>query len=97
MGDVRCAARTQEEWHMVDLNVAIATERAGHRVVLTVDRTKVETPPVEHMVYYLGLGALAAIEIIEWPLALLLMTGHLLMDATNRPALHQLGEALEGV
>jgi hypothetical protein len=51
--------------------------------------------PIEHMAFYVGLGTLAAIEVIEWPLALLLMTGHLLMDATNRPGLHQLGEALE--
>jgi len=80
---------------MVDLNVEWVTERAGHRVVLSVDRTKIETPPLEHMVFYLGMGALAAVEIIEWPLAILLMTGHLLMDATNRPALRQLGEALE--
>jgi len=47
------------------------------------------------MLFYAGMGVLAAMEVIEWPLALLLMTGHLLMDATNRPGLHQLGEALE--
>jgi len=80
---------------MVALNVAMVTERGGHRVVLTADRARIETPPIEHMVFYAGMGTLAAFEIIEWPLALLLMTSHLLMDATNRPALHQLGEALE--
>lgn len=81
---------------MVDIGVAMVTEGGGHRAVLTVDRTRVETPPVEHMLFYLGMGALAAMEVIEWPLALLLMTGHLLMDATNRPGLQQLGEAFEG-
>ncbi len=80
---------------MVALKVGMDTERGGHRVVLTADSSSVETPPVEHLVFYAGLGVLAAIEIIEWPLALLLMTGHLLMDATNRPALHELGEVLE--
>ncbi len=81
---------------MVDLNVAMTAERGGHRVVLTADRVRVETPPVEHLAFYVGLGALAALEIVEWPLALLLMAGHVLMDATNRPALNELGEAMEG-
>jgi|SRR5664280_49577 hypothetical protein len=131
---------------MVALKVAMDTERGGHRVVLTVDETTIEAPPVEHLVYYAGLGVLAAVEIIEWPLggwclspnhpgnlsqmgsfessemeiaaygrscaepifgspgchlfntshlALLLMAGHALMDATNRPALHEFGEVLE--
>jgi hypothetical protein len=80
---------------MVALKVAMDTERGGHRVVLTVDETTIEAPPVEHLVHYAGLGVLAAVEIIEWPLALLLMAGHALMDATNRPALHEFGEVLE--
>jgi hypothetical protein len=80
---------------VVDVNVGMLTERGGHRAVLTVDRTRFETPPVEHMVFYAGMGVLAAMEVIEWPLALLLMTGHLLTDATNRPGMQQLGEAFE--
>jgi len=80
---------------MVDVKLAMVTEHGGHRAVITVDRTRLETPPVEHMIFYAGMGILAAMDVIEWPLALLLMTGHLLMDATNRPGLQQLGEALE--
>jgi len=80
---------------VVDVNVKMKTEHGGHRAVLTVDHTRLESPPVEHMVFYAGMGALAAMEVIEWPLAVLLMTGHLLMDATNRPGLQQLGEAVE--
>jgi len=38
---------------------------------------------------------LAVIEIIEWPVALLVTAGHLLADATNRPALQGFGEVLE--
>jgi hypothetical protein len=87
--------RRKESAAMVDVRVAMVTERGGHRAVITVDRTSIETPPVEHMIFYAGMGVLAAMDVIEWPLALLLMTGHLLMDATNRPGLHQLGEALE--
>ena len=80
---------------MIDVNLRMVTEHGGHRAVITVDRTSIETPPVEHMLFYAGMGVLAAMDVIEWPLALLLMTGHLLMDATNRPGMQQLGEALE--
>lgn len=82
---------------MVALNIAMTTERGGHRIVLSAHEMSFEAPPVEHLVYYAGLGALAAIEVIDWPLALLLMAGHALMDATNRPALHEFGEVLEEV
>jgi hypothetical protein len=85
---------TVGEMEMIDLKFTMVTERGGHRAALESDRVHIETPPLEHLAFYVGLGALAAIEIIEWPLALLLMTGHLLIDATNRPAMHQLGEAM---
>jgi len=79
---------------MVALKVEMVTEHGGHRVLLSADPVHFETPPVEHLLFYAGLGALAGLEIIEWPLAALLMAGHFLIDATNRPGLHQLGEAL---
>ena len=80
---------------MVSVNVAMVTEHGGHRAVIMLDDTRIETPPVEHVLFYAGLGVLAAMEVVDWPIALLLMTGHLLMDATNRPGLRELGEALE--
>ena len=83
-----------EEVSVVALKVGWMTEHGGHRVQISVDGTQIETPPVEHLFFYVGLGILAATEVVEWPLALLLMAGHMAMDATNRPALHQLGEAL---
>jgi hypothetical protein len=79
---------------MVALKVGLVTEKGGHRVVLGADAARLETPPVEHLLFYVGLGTLASLEIIEWPIALLLMAGHLLIDATHRPGLNQLGEAL---
>ncbi|MGW4125151.1 hypothetical protein [Nocardia sp. NPDC004711] len=56
---------------------------------------RVRIPRPEQLAYYGVLGALAAAEIIEWPVALVLATGHwLLHDQHNRIA-HQIGEALE--
>jgi hypothetical protein len=80
---------------MVALKVGIVTQHGGHRLLLSADSAHIETPPVEHLLFYIGLGALAGAELIEWPFALLLMAGHALIDATNRPGLHELGEALE--
>ena len=50
-------------------------KEGGHRVVLKADEVRIETPPVEHLVFYVGVGVLAAIEIIEWPVALLVTAG----------------------
>lgn len=80
---------------MVAVNVSMVTGHGGHRALVRIDDRTVETPPVEHALFYVGLAALAATEVIEWPLALVLMVGHVLLDATNRPGLESLGEALE--
>ncbi|WP_406272576.1 hypothetical protein OH799_33030 [Nocardia sp. NBC_00881] len=56
---------------------------------------RVRIPRPEQLAYYGALGALAAAEIIEWPVALVLAAGHwLVQDQHNRVA-HQIGEALE--
>jgi hypothetical protein len=80
---------------MTTARLSICSSRGGHRILITADGTQLETPPVEHLAFYIGLGALAAAEIIEWPVALALATGHILIGLTNRPALKELGEALE--
>lgn len=80
---------------MVAVGAAVATEKGGHRIVIKADDVRIETPPIEHLVFYVGLGVLAAVEIIEWPVALLLTAGHLLADMTSRPALQGFGEVLE--
>ena len=74
---------------------SIVTAKGGHRIRMTADGTHLETPPVEHLAFYVGVGAMAAAEIIEWPVALVLTTGHILIGLTNRPALKDLGEALD--
>lgn len=74
---------------------SIVTAKGGHRIRLTADGTRLETPPVEHLAFYAGVGLLAAAEIIEWPVALVLTTGHILTGLTNRPGLAALGDALD--
>jgi hypothetical protein len=66
----------------------------GHEVQLPVVG-RVTLPPPERLVYYAGLGLLAVFEIVEWPVALMVGTGHMLADQQHRRVLHALGEALE--
>jgi hypothetical protein len=77
------------------IDAALETEHGGHRVLISVDGTSVETPPIEHLVFYGGLGVLVAVGLVELPVALALGVGHALIDLTRRPGLEALGEALE--
>ncbi|MFL6054443.1 MAG: hypothetical protein ACJ72W_16220 [Actinoallomurus sp.] len=56
---------------------------------------EVTLPPPERLVYYAALGLLATLEVIEWPIALVVGTGHLLADQQHRKLVRGLGEALE--
>ncbi|WP_199561918.1 hypothetical protein [Micromonospora deserti] len=56
---------------------------------------EVAVPPSDKLAYYAGLGVLAALQVIEWPLALVITAGHLLADQHLSGLAKGLGEALE--
>lgn len=56
---------------------------------------RVRIPRPEHLAYYGALGALAALEIIEWPIALVLGAGHALAQNQHSRMAEELGDALE--
>ncbi|MDT5098619.1 MAG: hypothetical protein QOC76_2356 [Mycobacterium sp.] len=56
---------------------------------------RVRLPRPEQLAFYGALGALAAVEIIEWPVALVLGVGHALMQNEHSRVAHEVGEALE--
>lgn len=56
-----------------------------------------EIPRPEQLAYYGGLAALAALELIDWPVALVIATGHLLASNHHNKLLEELGEAMEEV
>ncbi|WP_040776715.1 hypothetical protein [Nocardia pneumoniae] len=58
---------------------------------------RVRVPRPEHLAYYGALGALAAAEIIEWPVALALAAGHWLAEDHHNRVAQEIGEALEEV
>ena len=55
----------------------------------------VRIPRPERLAYYGALAALAAAEIIDWPIALLLGVGHALAENHNSKVAQELGSALE--
>ncbi|MGV0768419.1 hypothetical protein [Mycobacterium syngnathidarum] len=56
---------------------------------------RVKVPHPEQLAYYGALGILAAVEIIDWPVALLLGAGHVLMQNEHSRVVQEVGEALE--
>lgn len=56
---------------------------------------KVTIPRPEQLAYFGGLAALAALELIDWPVALVIATGHVLASNHHNQLLEEFGEALE--
>jgi hypothetical protein len=58
---------------------------------------QLEIPRPEQLAYYGGLAALAAFELIDWPVAVVIAAGHLLASNHHNKILEELGEAIEEV
>jgi hypothetical protein len=56
---------------------------------------RIRIPRPEQLAYYGALGALAAFEIIDWPIALAIAAGHVLASNHHNKVAEELGEALE--
>jgi xanthosine utilization system XapX-like protein len=56
---------------------------------------EVRVPRPEQLAYFGALAALAAVEIIDWPIALLIGTGHALMTNQHSRVAREVGEALD--
>jgi len=56
---------------------------------------RVQVPRPEQLAFYGALGALAVVEIIDWPVALVLGVGHALMQNEHSRVAQEIGEALE--
>lgn len=58
---------------------------------------RTEIPRPEQLAYYGGLAALAAFELLDWPVALVIAAGHLLASNHHNKMLEELGEAMEEI
>ncbi|KAA8966920.1 hypothetical protein [Mycobacterium sp.] len=77
---------------------AVEHIRAGESFFVNVPIIgRLEVPRPEELAYYGGLAALAAFELIDWPVALVIAAGHLLASNHHNRILEELGEAIEEV
>lgn len=58
---------------------------------------RVGLPARDELAFLGGVGALAVIGVIEWPIAALLGAGHVLAAKRRNKVVHEFGEALETV
>lgn len=78
--------------------VAVEHIREGETFFVNVPLIgKIEVPRPEQLAYYGGLAALAAFELIDWPVALVIAAGHVLANNHHNRLLEELGEAMEEV
>lgn len=75
---------------------AVAKIREAETIVMNLPICgQVKIPRPEHLAYYGGLAALAALELIDWPVALVIATGHILANNHHNRVLEELGEAMK--
>jgi hypothetical protein len=88
-------AKTQPPQHQREA-VERIREARGFAVKLPIVG-QLHVPRPEHLAYYGALGALAALELIEWPIALAIAAGHVLIENQHSQVARDVGEALEDV
>jgi hypothetical protein len=55
----------------------------------------VTLPPTDELAFVGGIALLTALDIIEWPVGLVLTAGHLLASAKHKKVVEDFGQALE--
>jgi hypothetical protein len=70
------------------------TERSSLHVTLPV-LGPIDLGPPDQLAYLAGIATLTALEIIEWPIALVIAAGHLLAEQRRSNTMRAFGEALE--
>ena len=58
-------------------------------------KVNLRPPAPEYLAFYAGIGVMAAVGIMEWPVVVTVAIGHTLMTAQHNKTLQSLGEALE--
>jgi len=93
--DVKLPEIRLPEIRLPRIDLSMITEKGGHRLLISVNDAELETAPLEHLVYYAGIAVLVELHIMELPVAVALVVGHLLIGLTHRPGLEALGEVIE--
>lgn len=73
--------------------MASSPESPGLKVPLL--GTKLGFPGRGSVAWYVGLGVVTALEVIEWPVAVILATSHAIANHARDPAVRELGQGTE--
>jgi hypothetical protein len=95
---VSTSAGGRPEWGFPVAHVALAAERAVQRNSIHVELPVigvVHLPPKEELAFIGGITAMAAVGLLEWPVAVLLGIGHTLSTNRHNKLMREFGEALE--
>jgi len=71
------------------------TAAFGPYVTLPVIGLRVCLPKPERLAWYAGLGLMAAFELVDWELALIIGVGHLIADNVHNKAIAELASGAE--
>lgn len=71
-----------------------ATDRNSVRLTVPLIGT-VDLPPTEELAYIGGVGVLAVVGVLEWPIAAVLAVGRLFANSRHNKTMRDFGEALE--
>jgi hypothetical protein len=69
--------------------------RPARQVRLPVIGFQIQVPEPQRIAWYAGLGLMAAFELIDWELALVIGIGHLIADNVRSPTVANLAEGVE--
>ena len=87
---------TEKSSRNVSHRGAVAKVRDAETFAVTLPVVgRVRVPRPEQLAYYGALAGLAALEIIDWPIALAIGAGHALASNQHNKVAQELGEALE--
>ncbi|MBV8981493.1 MAG: hypothetical protein JO086_11385 [Acidimicrobiia bacterium] len=72
-----------------------ASTNGGVTIRIPVLDAHLTLPGPPKLAYYAGLGAMAAFEFIDWPVALVIAAGHEVATRTRNPEIQQAAEGTE--
>lgn len=64
-------------------------------VTLPLIGLRIDLPRPERLAWYAGLGLMAAFELVDWELALIIAVGHLITDNTHSKTIAELASGAE--
>lgn len=83
--------------HVSGRAAARKVEEAGHMKLRLPLVGAVRLPEPQQLGYFAAIGALGVLGVLEWPVALVLASGHFLASNQRNRVVQQFGEALEDV